>query len=248
MRGISFQPNIAKCLVIAICCVCIVAPITSAQEGNSEAGSRAHSLKDGAWALQFQFGSAFSSRGYEDIVISGKYHLSDGTAIRIGIDLDGSVRFGNSNRYFPKGDSLRDTNEFDYDRFGFDLLSEYILYSQPISNIHIFYGAGPLVKFYRDFRKDSYLNYINGEYRTSERETVLNNWSFGVSAVLGAEWFATKRISLIAEYGAEFEYSYITRETKTSDSDEGEYSEFKFHENAFDLDLKRVKMGIAIYF
>ena len=225
-------------------------PIVAAQEGESGTPGPKHSLEDGAWALQFGFGSALSRRSFGEPDFSVKYHLSDRRAVRLGIGVDGLITFGNNDRHSgqTKPDSLEYAREFDSNGQDFELTAEYIFYSSPGSNIHILWGAGPLLEYHRRFEKTMTANYRPDGIHRHTYETKTNTWAFGISGALGAEWFFLRRVSIFAEYGIELEYRYTDRKMTGTSRDEGSQTEDKAHTNTFDLDLKTSKIGLSVYF
>ncbi len=237
-------------LIAVIYFATMVVPIASAQEGESDVPAPKHSLKDGAWALQFQLGSAFSRRGYDGIVISAKYHLSKGSAIRLGIDINGDINFGGNttHRGTPPDDTLYTSSRNTMNVEGIELISEYIKYTQIDPKLHFFLGTGPTFGFsYFKSKREVWFTYLPEPKRRTYTSNVYN-WSLGISGVLGAEWFPTKRISFIAEYGVSFDYRYQIRKSEVIGDAPPESIRNRDHVNYFALDLLAAKIGIAVYF
>ncbi len=76
--------------------------------------------------------------------------------------------------------------------------------------------------------------------RTSKR------WSLGISANLGAEWFATKNISFLAEYGLSLNYIWV-KDSRT-DKTAGIVVESENKSKIFNLSATSVKFGLSVYF
>ncbi len=243
----------ARCITVLIAVfysAIMTASIATAQEGESDAPAPEHSLKDGVWALQFQLGSALSRRGYESMVISAKYHLTNRSAIRLGFDISGYIQFGGhtGHRGMPPDDTLYSSSRDNINRERINLLSEYVKYTQIDPKLHFFLGAGPTFGFshYKSDRNDrrTYPPEPKGPRSTSEDY----NWSLGISALLGAEWFPSKRISFIAEYGVSFDYTYALRKSEYT-TDEGVYfNRSRSHTNNYSMNLLAAKIGLAVYF
>ena len=246
----SFNSGCIRVLIAVFCFATMVVPIATAQEGESNTPAPKHSLKDGAWALQFQLGSAFSRRGYDGIVISAKYHLTKRSAIRLGIDINGDIHFGGhtSHRGTPPDDTLYSSSRDNINREGIKLISEYIKYTQIDPKLHFFLGIGPTFGFshFKSKSESRYTYLQEPESRTYISKTY--NWSLGISGVLGAEWFPTKRISVIAEYGVSFDYRYQIRRSEVIGDAPTKSSRNRNHMNYFALDLLAAKIGIAVYF
>ena len=72
----------------------------------------------------------------------------------------------------------------------------------------------------------------------------------GVSGVLGAEWFATKQISFVAEYIMSLEYQ--STKQKRIGTRQGYYgletSESEYASPSFRYDLALAKFGFSVYF
>ncbi len=244
-----FKSGCLRVITAAFCFAIMIAPIATAQKGESDTPAPKHSLKDGAWALQFQLGSALSRRGYDGIIISAKYHLTKGSAIRLGIDINGDIQFGGHTSHYgiPPDDTLYTSSRNNMNREGINLLSEYVKYTQIDPQLHFFLGAGPTFGFshYKSERNDRRTyppepkrpRYISEEY----------NWSLGISALLGAEWFPTKRISFMAEYGVSFDYAYAIRKSEYTTDEGVKFDRSRYHMNYFTLDLLSAKIGIAVY-
>ena len=245
----SFDSGCIRLLMAVFCSAFMIAPIAAAQEGESDAPAPKHFLKDGAWALQFHLGSAFSRRGYEGIVISAKYHLTKGSAVRLGIDINGDIHFGGhtSHRGTAPDDTLYSSSRDNMNREGINLISEYIKYTQIDPQLHFFLGTGPTFGFWHRKSKSN-------DWRTyppePERHTYISkeyNWSLGISGVLGVEWFPKKRISLLAEYGVSFEYLYLLRKSEYIGDPRVKYNKSRYRSNYFMLNLLEAKIGIAVY-
>ena len=132
-------------IIIAILSALLSLP-AFAQDIETQSEKSENSLKDGAWALQFLLGSAFSRRSSQGIAFCGKYHLSDTKAVRVGFDLGGSFSFGkNVNR---RGDAPDDTlhsySDNDLSLQDIDMTWEYLSYKSIRENISLFWGIGHL--------------------------------------------------------------------------------------------------------
>lgn len=243
----------SRCITVLIAVFCFATMVTSiatAQEAESDAPAPKHSLKDGAWALQFSLGSAFSLRGYDGIVISAKYHLTKGSAIRLGIDINGDIYFGGRTSHSGTlpDDTLYSSSRDNINREGIKLISEYIKYTRIDPQLHFFLGTGPTFGFWHSKSKSADRRTYPIDPRSHVFISEEYNWSFGISGLLGAEWFPTKRISFMAEYGVSFDYRYAMRKSEYSTTEErAKLNRSRYHMNYFRLDLLRAKIGIAVY-
>jgi len=211
-----------------VCALCLLLlPVSlNAQE-------RANSLSDGAWALQFSFDSGFSGGR-----VAAKYHLSDKNALRAGLsffgstsDLEGSSSFGET---FDQDDDFAITNG--------ELL--FVRYPRPLAAAHFYFGGGPYVQYREQNRHQFDTDPVNGPVeRIREEESI----EAGLTGILGAEWFASRALSLHVEYmirGGKFRRDYKESTTSTFDYDTYETTNEGWEFEAGD----RVMMGLAIYF
>ncbi len=236
-------------IIVAILSLVLSIPVF-AQETEKQPQKSENSIKDGAWALQFQLGSAFSRRSSVGYAISGKYHLSDSKAVRIGFDIDGSFSFGkNVNRGGDvPDDTLFSYDDSDYSLQDIEMTLEYLSYKPINDDISLFLGTGPIFGFRHN--KSSVIGgwYYRQEFRTFTNTNEYYSWNFGISTVLGVEWFPTKRISIVADYGASFKYSYVLRKTVRTNKNPDEIDRIRYHNNYFSANLHSTRMGISVYF
>jgi hypothetical protein len=243
-RRFSLGLNIASAVIV----VCILAVPLMAQESEEKAPAPKNSLRDGAWALQFGL-PALSRGGYDDPEVSIKYLLSDRRAVRLGIEVDGLISFGKSDDYRGQTvpDSLADFEEFDSDRQGIRIEAEYTSYGFNESDLHFFWGVGPLFEYSRQFEKSVRVSYYYDGLRRNVTESEIHQWALGLSGSIGAEWFLLERVSILAEYGISFQYDYYTREMNAVSSFDDFRSKNKYHRNSFDLDLRESRIALSVY-
>lgn len=244
-----FKSCCNRVITAVFCLAIMIAPIAAAQQGESETPTRKHSLKDGTWALQLQLGSALSRRGYERVVFSAKYHLTKRSAIRLGIDINGNIHFGGHTSHYgmPPDDTLYTSSRNNMNLEGINLKSEYLKYTQIDPQLHFFLGTGPIFGFsHRKSERNDRRTYPT-EPKRPRYISEEYNWSLGISALLGVEWFPTKRISFMAEYGVSFDYAYAIRKSEYTTDEGVKFDRSRYHMNYFTLDLLAAKIGIAVY-
>jgi hypothetical protein len=159
-------------------------------------------LRKGSWSLQFGVGSNFTLNNFQGATFSGKYQLTNQSALQAGIspsysrDLTkGAVLYGSDSRK----SSIR-------------IAAHYLHYFKPPKRVNGYIGGGPEFSYERDRSGSDYSSYVDV-------------WSLGAAFMLGAEWFATKDICFFAEYGVLLEYGsqdairsgkkYASEETST---------------------------------
>jgi hypothetical protein len=189
-----------------------------AQDDVEDRPEQRNSLFGGSWSMQFKFMHDFMLTDFEGALISAKRHFTDKSALRFGLDLG-----------FSKSWTDPDTNTF-----AVGIAIQYIYYSSPNAPVNFYFGFGPMLEYDRFKTETEY--YESYKY---ERE-----WSLGILGTWGVEWFATKNISFICEYGAGLERLSFYQERS---ADGGAHittydkSEVKLYSNSVDF-------GISVYF
>ena len=175
---------------------------------SAQSSVRPNSLQEGSWALLFQIQDVPALDFFEGF-LAMKHHLSDQTALRFGI-----------------GGNATTANDRDGLQYAFSLQTQYFIYPQEAADVNFYLGAGPRVGL-----NFSRLEVSNDEI-VRQRRT-----SLGITGRLGVEWFATRSISLLGEYGNELGIRFESREQPTFDEDTRDY----FYRTS-------VTLGIAAYF
>jgi len=173
-------------------------------------------LKKGSRALQFQITDDFRLSSFQGSVFSGKLHFSDRSAFRLGLSLNGRLSSTDSEQNSIIDTTRNDKRNGDLDRddFNANLTMQYIFYNKPHHHVSMFWGSGPSVSYLlnNDDQKDEDIfSDPNNNYdrRTSISKNRSTLWQFGLSNVMGVEWFVTKKLGLSAEN--RFLISYFTR-------------------------------------
>lgn len=174
-------------------------------------------LKKAKFALQVQMSGLLNLRPFQGNVLSGKYHISDLSAVRLGFSISNSNRFYNVevDEELGKGQS-----------FSFELNAQYIQYIKTEDDIAVFLGCGP-----------SYNKELFSSYSTSSRQ---NAWSLGIGGVLGVEWFFKRNMSLEVEYGLKLYYT----ENRSSDYKDGRGN---IHKSIGTSSEDMFKVGLSVY-
>jgi hypothetical protein len=229
MRAIYFGPR--TFMSVAMAALLCYAPAVSADEGEME---RHNSLIAGSWSLQFRITDDFQLSSFQGATVSAKRHLSDGRAIRFGASLSGSF----TDEEHRSIDESADSTTFEYTTdenqqyVRFDV--QYMIYPSPMKKLNVFFGVGPLFELSRG--ETSGL----GQWRLNKI------WRFGLSGVLGVEWFATKRISFISEYSSSLTYDYLTTERTFSIGDSSNYRN-EDERQTLSFSYKSIRFGLSLY-
>ncbi len=231
----------------ALICCCIVGyatvPDAAADKGK---GKRRHSLDKGIHALQFEIENDFDLSSFQGSTISFKKHTSDHSAYRVGL----STSFSSSDQtrdQYENGESVPYARETKTNSFSATVNLQKVFYRSPASTaIHLFYGLGPKLGFSHsgsDSRIDSSPSAI------SDRHSDRDAWTFGLSGVLGVEWFASRDISFLAEYGSALQYDYSKRtDEQTIYGQTTDRNLIKEKSDGFSLNSSAVKFGLSAYF
>lgn len=201
-------------------------------------------LKAGSWSLQFSINNNFNLSSFEGTVISAKKHFSDKKAIRFGVTLNGSTRNSSVENEDFSADTLANRNEKTdkLDGFNFGFNSHFMYYPSPQNAINIYWGVGPTLQLVLS-KSEAIREVLDNESQTNERKKT--SISVGLSSVLGVEWFASKNISFIAEYGLQASYQY-TKDEQSSDSSNRRTSINRL--KTFNISRDAVKFGLSVYF
>ncbi|MFH2037375.1 MAG: hypothetical protein ABIJ45_13310 [Candidatus Zixiibacteriota bacterium] len=207
--------------------------------------------KEKSWSLQFEIDDDFQPSSFKGSMLSIKHHSSAKSAWRLGIKMDFDLTKGDSETesISPTSDITRDYDT-ENNRFNIDLVYQYMKYVNPKSDFNLFFAYGPHLGCY--LRSDNQeetipygdeirIRYIDYDYRTI---------TVGTELSLGVEWFFMKNASLLAEYGAQINYSWLenkrTAHYITGDDIDSQISED--NRNSFTLIGNPVKFGLSIYF
>lgn len=199
---------------------------------SSNAEERANSLNDGAWALQFSFESGFNGGR-----VAAKYHLSDKNALRAGFSFFGRTEDTEANE--TDGDAF----DFSRDNARMDTELTYARYPRPQGSANFYFGGGPYVQY--DERNERRFESFDGEAqeRIFESETI----EVGLVAMLGAEWFPSRAISLHVEYTARG--GRFWEDGKESYTSTFQYEVRDIEGEGWDFDSGQLVMaGFSIYF
>lgn len=242
MRIVGCLPGIAA--VVGIVCL-------GTANGRAE-----DAMKKGAWALQFEVNQDFDLSAFQGSTISIKKQVADGLAYRLGLDIEVSdVNSDTDEQDFQynhgeiSNQSDVQSTHTDHGDQSFTLTAQRVSYPRHDARMKFFYGAGPLFSYAHLYDKRSIDEDHAGRYQ--EQKTTTNNWSVGMTGILGVEWFASSTISFLAEYRTALAYNWghtdyyslyrssgstDQRRERTSDSDR------------IDLGAGAVKFGLSAYF
>lgn len=231
-------------LLLAFTGLFLISSLAFAQDSDSLPSiekKRPNSLKAGAWALQFQITQDFTLKDFQGMLISAKRHYSKGKAIRFGIGLSASLTDSDDwYRSFQNDTIVGGANsELENNGQSVDLIGQYVIY-RPTDAKASFYFGGGLVGSYSRSKSNS------ASSSGSRNSQTTQNFAIGLSGVFGAEWFATKNIGLLAEYGVTLKYNWTRSNYKSSS---GIFSNTGVRiQRTIGINPAIVKLGLSVYF
>ncbi len=164
---------------------------------------RNNSLVHNAWALQFQIGSNFTLWSFQGAVVSVKRQLNACEALRLGVS--GSFNFGDNTGMSAATQADTAWGGYSSSRnssqHGIALNMQYLVYPNPEAEINLFFGVGPVFQYSYNLDESEDLSISPNLGRRQTSSIKRNSWGVGLSGLTGVEWFATRALSLHAEYG-----------------------------------------------
>jgi hypothetical protein len=240
---------------VVLCAIAFAAAVTffsgsvetvSADERSDDA------LRAGSWALQFGISSNFTLISFEGLSISAKKHFSPSRAIRFGTTIAAWTEDVNMDDLYRSQDHQQSSiSDADNNSLSWDISALYLFYPGPRDRLSFFAGLGPDFGYSRA-KHETNTNVIRDGQVIQDAEQ--NKWTYnrrvylGLRGVLGAEWFATKRISLIADYSLSTRYMWEKSETSSEYTSGSSSSSTDNDRQRFDLYSSAVQFGISVYF
>lgn len=229
--------------------VCVMSTTVLAQQDIVKEKARANSLVDGAWALQFQIRSSFRLNDFQGMTFSGKYHLSNKKAIRLGLEFDASISSGTDEQYHVSPyDTISTIADIDSSTQSIELVAQYLVYPSPEASANFYFGAGPLVRFFRIDAESELISEYGDTTYISRPINYNKTWAVGINGVIGVEWFAAKNISMLAEYGVALEYRSVKLIRNYVSSRGDSFTRFEDDKKFFEFNPISVKFGLSVYF
>jgi hypothetical protein len=230
-------------------CLSILAA-TSPARADEESESRFPvALRPHARALEFEFNPRFGGLG-GSATISGKYHLTTRSALRVGVLVGVSGREAVfENRFYDDTLVSAGTNRLDYDEHTIHAFTHLLRYGGLGSHFGLFGFAGPAVRRIWSSERGKTEILTNDQYHAYHAETL--TWGVGAESGAGFEWFFSRRLSLGARYGISFMYlepQTMIQETIGSGSGQAETWTRESHEHAFKIESTPAVILLSGYF
>lgn len=188
-------------------------------------------LVKGSFSLQFQINQQIRIRDFQGTFISAKYLFSDKSAIRFGI----SVNYDNHEKNTGENTIFHYVDETIL--FSIDINTQY-LYHITTNQLSLYSGFGTVFSYGYSSEKNSVKEYMQQDFQENSK-TYIKNYGTGISFVIGGEYFTTRYLSILVEYGTTFQYFY----TNISDLRTG------VHDNrGYEIKPSLVKFGFSLNF
>lgn len=224
----------------------LLTPLRPARAQDGER-TREAPYRAGASALEFAVGPNFTLSSFSGGTLSYRRHVSESAAWRIGMTLN--ARSGDSDRDLRSPDTLSSpplTQEREFGTLGVAVTAQRLWFAGGSSPVHVYVGLGPSAGVFRD---DSDLH---GETRLTDTTVVetihaeRRDWFVGVAGVLGVEWFMTRSLSLVADYGASVDWQSFSRSTTRTGGASTQQDDEDGH--VFGISSNGVHFGVAAWF
>ncbi len=184
---------------IALVALALLALAPSARADDEDIAADA--LQAGRSALQFEIDDGFFISGFEGSTISYKRMVSEKAAWRVGITYGGTTSEDDTRRDVLIDSSYIDDSEFagEFNSFGLgaSLLHQRYLWGR--NRVRPYVGFGAFVGYNHDEEKEEGRVLVPFEVRR-QVEGERSVWNYGARALLGAEVFVSKSVSILGQY------------------------------------------------
>lgn len=176
--------------------------------------------------------------------------MGDTWDVRVGFDFYGTFTTNQyeSNETDQAGDVVFYAYDLDSRDAGFLIACEILNHFQPMDRVRAFIALGPafaydLLKTSTTYRNEN--SSLPEDLHSARRE---ESFAAGLSGSFGVEWFFARRMSLSAEYGGNIMVIFMD-DLERREWEEGELTLTEDRTgDGWELNLHRVKLGLAYYF
>lgn len=213
------------------------------------------SVRTKKWSMIFEVGTFISNTEFEAFHLSGQYYIKNNFAIRLGMGAYKTTYNGNEYEDIYEISNTVTSPRSSNNTFvtaGINL----IYYPLQISRTNFYFGIGPVFMFNENTREynHSYYEYSYDTIISISETNYIKNRTFGIEALIGAEWFPFQNISIMGEYiisvgwGKSYgtEHRIITGYPAYSNNNFEGNSRQEY--NTFNFKFNTVRLGFAIYF
>lgn len=216
--------------------IALTLSVLALHNGASVAGE--NPLKAGAKALLFQAVYDMQLTSFSGSTISMKHHFSSSKAARLGLSVSTAAGTEELEDDYGEGQIVRD---YKRGSGSIGLTSEYLWYIDPGSQLTLFWGIGPSVRYsWNDIENRGE---ITGQ---GEIESNSKTKSLGAVASMGIEWFPHQRIGILAQYSTSYTYNWYSYDRKYLTYENTIQRQHRKTESS-NLNGDQVKLGLAAY-
>lgn len=233
------------CLVLSLTIIIFTTSIYAQSDSTNQQISPLH---EGSWSLQFRYNNSLGFESFKGSNISAKYHFTDKSALRFGVNLD----FKNINQERVNSINNDDHTRIqkqDLNRINIGITSDYVYYFTTKNSVNAFISSGAIigVSYFKNNSKD--LFDIAPDSVSSIGYGKTNGWFAGAEFSFGVEWNISSNFSISGEYTTKFLYQYSKNSstiTRFGYNDSVNYGEIV--SKGFSIEQSNVLIGISLYF
>jgi len=233
-----------RCLVLSLIIIIFSTSISAQSDSTNQQTSPLH---EGSWSMQFRY----KNLGFESFKgsnISAKYHFTDKSALRFGVNLD--FKNINQDRFQSRNnDDLFRTQNQELNRINIGITSDYVYYFTTKNSVNAFISSGTTigVSYYKDTAKN--LFDISPDSVSSIGYNKTNGWFAGVEFSVGVEWSISPHFSISGEYTTNFLYQYSKNQSTVTRFGYNDYVNYgEIVSKGFSIEQSNVLIGISLYF
>lgn len=219
--------KLSRCPWLALLVLLAPWPTRAAEEADEP---MRNTLRPHARALEFEVEPRLGGLA-GSATISGKYHLSARTAIRVGLLFAASGGGGSSeDRLYQDTLLITSSSSGDSDAHTINVFAHAVRYAHLGARFGLFGFAGPTVR--QEWSSQSSTSHDSRSPAISASHSEGRTWGVGSDLGAGLEWFFSRRFSLGARWGMAFMYSEPHSMSRQESSDGVNPSEVRIHESS----------------
>jgi len=204
-------------------------------------------LQAGSWSIQFGYNNNLGFTSFKGGNISAKYHFTDNSALRFGVNINIENEKDNKNNLTQFNTGIN-FEELKRDIIDIGILTNYVYYFRAKNNVNPFISSG--INFGISYSKsDSKNSFNHPDSIDNIASSKVNGWFAGVDFSVGVEWFVAENFSIHGEYETIFKYSYYKNKYTTTDFRRGPgVTSGESTVKDFTVSPSNVLIGISLYF
>ncbi len=202
-------------------------------------------------SFQFRIQQFLTLSDFQGGLVSYKYHFNNHNAFRFGL----RIQVDNNNTDEKKNDFIGSnnySNNSDLTNVEYRLSSQFLYYLNPLNDIKFYLGLGPTVSFSKNSNNSERNDINNDNTNKSTGFSKFKIYSLGISAAYGVEWFFSKKLSLIAEYGFAMFYYKSESNSKNIIYDKNgktlSNNSYSSSSSGFKFNSSGINFGLSVYF